>query len=550
MEPQTEVDDEPLIRVMALHALAYCERLFYLEEVEEIRVADERVFAGRALHAEIADEGTQENRAFELASTRLGIRGRVDAVRYRDGSWIPYEHKRGRAARGPDGAPQAWPSDRLQVAAYGMLLEEHLGQPVYEGRIRYHADNVTVRVSLDEETRSMVRQALERARLLRSSTRRPPVTTNERLCLRCSLAPVCLPEEERLAENREWEPIRLLPASRDRLVLHVTHPNAKIGRAGNRLVVHEEDSERSYPIHRLGSVLIHGFAQMTTQALRLCADHCVPVHWITQGGRYVAGLQVGAGPVQRRLRQYEALTSREFRMALARRLVQAKIEGQIRYVLRATRGTARSPAVSAAIAGMRTALRSASRAAQEDELRGAEGLAGRHYFHALSHLIPADEAESMRPAGRSRRPPRDRFNAALSFGYALLYSRILATVLAVGIEPAIGFYHRPRSAAHPLVLDLMELFRVPVWDMALIGSINRRQWDPDGDFDIAGDQVWLTDSGRRKAIELFERRLQERWKHPVVGYSLSYERTIELEVRLLEKEWSGAPGLFAQSRLR
>ena len=30
--------DTPLIRVMALHAMAYCERLFYLEEVEEIRV--------------------------------------------------------------------------------------------------------------------------------------------------------------------------------------------------------------------------------------------------------------------------------------------------------------------------------------------------------------------------------------------------------------------------------------------------------------------------------------------------------------------------------
>jgi CRISPR-associated protein Cas1 len=26
----------PLIRAMAIHALAYCERLFYLEEVEEI----------------------------------------------------------------------------------------------------------------------------------------------------------------------------------------------------------------------------------------------------------------------------------------------------------------------------------------------------------------------------------------------------------------------------------------------------------------------------------------------------------------------------------
>ena len=37
------MDAEPTIRVMALHALAYCERLFYLEEVEEIRIADDAV---------------------------------------------------------------------------------------------------------------------------------------------------------------------------------------------------------------------------------------------------------------------------------------------------------------------------------------------------------------------------------------------------------------------------------------------------------------------------------------------------------------------------
>jgi len=50
-------DDEthnPLVRVMALHALEYCERLYYLEEVEEIRIADDAVFAGRRLHEEIS----------------------------------------------------------------------------------------------------------------------------------------------------------------------------------------------------------------------------------------------------------------------------------------------------------------------------------------------------------------------------------------------------------------------------------------------------------------------------------------------------------------
>jgi CRISPR-associated protein Cas1 len=43
----TETSPDPFIRVMALHALAYCERLFYLEEVEEIRIADEAVYTGR-----------------------------------------------------------------------------------------------------------------------------------------------------------------------------------------------------------------------------------------------------------------------------------------------------------------------------------------------------------------------------------------------------------------------------------------------------------------------------------------------------------------------
>jgi len=119
----------------------------------------------------------------------------------------------------------------------------------------------------------------------------------------------------------------------------------------------------------------------------------------------------------------------------------------------------------------------------------------------------------------------------------------------VGLDPSLGFYHAPRSAAYPLALDLMELFRVPLWDMPLIASINRRQWAT-GDFSITRARVWLSESGRRKAVQIFEARLQESWKHPVLGYSLSYARAIELEIRLLEKEWSGSPGLFARARLR
>jgi CRISPR-associated protein Cas1 len=134
-------------------------------------------------------------------------------------------------------------------------------------------------------------------------------------------------------------------------------------------------------------------------------------------------------------------------------------------------------------------------------------------------------------------------------GYALLYKDCVAAILAVGLDPAFGFFHTPRSTAYPLALDLMELFRLILWDIPLIGSVNRKQWQKD-DFDITPGQVWLNPDGRRKAIRVYETRKQEKWKHPVLDYSLSYARTLELEARLLEKEWMQNPGLFAQLRLR
>jgi CRISP-associated protein Cas1 len=543
------MDSEPLIRVMALHALMYCERLFYLEEVEEIRVADASVYAGRRLHEELAaDEG--EIVSLVLESEKLGLKGKVDCLRRRNGQLIPYEHKRGRSRKGEDGA-EAWPSDRLQVYAYTMLLEEHTGTAIEEARIRYHGDNMTVRVPVDEAAREKVHWAVQRVRELRQSVQRPPVTDNERLCLRCSLAPVCLPEEERLARDRDWVPVRLFPKDKERQTIHVIDHGARVTRAGDTLaIVRTDKSKETLPIREVGELVLHGSAQITTQAIHLCAHQEVGVHWMSGGGRYVGSIAAGASPVQRRIRQYEALREPGFFFKLAKKLASARSASQLGFLLRASREKGRGSEIDDALRGIRTALRSMNQVQGIDSLRGYEGEAGRLYFSALPTLLRDDLDERLRFNGRNRRPPRDCFNALLSFGYALLYRDVMQAILAVGLEPAFGFFHTPRSAAHPLALDLMELFRVPLWDMPLVASMNRQQWSPDEDFTYAGVQVWLSERGRQKAIEVYERRKEDQWKHPVTGYSLSYARLIELECRLLEKEWTGEPGLFARMRLR
>lgn len=545
---------EPLLRVMSLHALTYCERLFYLEEVEEIRLADAAVFAGRALHEEM-QQREQESGQWQnelLTSQQFGLIGKLDYLRRRNGQLIPYELKRGRAQRNNTLAT-AWETDTIQLGAYAVLLEEHTGETILEGRIHYHRDNVTVRVPIDDELRGKVLMAVARARLLRESTQRPPVTDNDKLCLRCSLAPVCLPEEERLAADEDWEPVRLFPMERETRTVHVLEPYARIGRAGETLKIEiKGQSTRTIPLHEIHALVLHGSPQMTTQALQTCARNGIGLHWISGGGYYTAGLWAGAGHVQKRIRQYTALTDEKICLELCRRLVRAKVESALRYLLRVTRGKERSeiPEFEASLQQMRACLKQISKADSPDSIRGYEGMAGRAYFAVLPALLRPEVPDSLRLAGRNRRPPKDRFNALLSFGYTLLYQAMLQAVMIVGLDPALGFFHRPRSSAYPLVLDLIELFRLSVWDITVLGSINRLQWDEQADFAVTSEKVWLSDAGRRKAITLFEKRLDEVWKHPVVDYSLSYARLMELEVRLLEKEWTGQAGLFAKMRLK
>jgi CRISPR-associated protein Cas1 len=542
----------PPVRVMALHALGYCQRLFYLEEVEAIRVADASVFAGRELHAGLEADEEGEAVSIELTSEALGLTGKVDCLKRRDGSYVPYEHKRGKPARADDGTAEAWPSDRLQVIAYAVLLEEAFGRAIAEGRIRYHAANVTVRVPIDEQASADLQEAITTARRLRESVERPPIAENERLCARCSLAPVCLPEEVRQERDPERDPVRLFPPDRDGSTLHVVSQGAHIGRSGESIVIKPRDGpESKHPSRGVDTLLLHGFAQVSTQALRLCVEHGIGIHWLTTTGYHTASVTPTAGQVQRRIRQYRALTDEATCLRLARALVLAKVESQHRYLLRATRGgDVVRQHLMPHLAALQDALKHAAAAGDRDSLRGHEGTAAVQYFHGLRAILGEQVSESLRSASRNRRPPLDRFNALLSYGYGLLHTAVMRAVLAVGLEPALGFFHTPRSAAYPLVLDLMELFRVPLWDLVLIGSLNRGQWDPDADFAVSRAKVWLSETGRKKAIELFESRLQEAWKHPVLNYSLSYARTIELEARLLEKEWTGEPGLFARSRLR
>jgi CRISP-associated protein Cas1 len=188
------------------------------------------------------------------------------------------------------------------------------------------------------------------------------------------------------------------------------------------------------------------------------------------------------------------------------------------------------------------ARRSADSATTLTALLGIEGDAAATYFRAFAGLIkqPADKQDQsgelapFRFDARNRRPPTDPVNAMLSLASAMLARHLTITLTSVGLDPYRGFYHAPRYGRPALALDIMEPFRSIIADSVVLSAINTGEVGPN-DFVVAVTGTALTQSGRRRFVEAFERRLSQETTHPVFGYQVSMRRMLLVQARLLSR---------------
>jgi CRISP-associated protein Cas1 len=102
-------------------------------------------------------------------------------------------------------------------------------------------------------------------------------------------------------------------------------------------------------------------------------------------------------------------------------------------------------------------------------LMGLEGTGGRIYWGQIGLMLP----EELGFEGRRHQGPEDAVNAALNYGYGVLYAHVWGAVMNAGLEPFAGFLHVDRSGKPSLVLDLVEEFRQPVVDRAILTWLNK-----------------------------------------------------------------------------
>lgn len=265
------------------------------------------------------------------------------------------------------------------------------------------------------------------------------------------------------------------------------------------------------PIMHLQQVIIvdTGVA-ISSDVVQACAEEGIPIHFMSAGGRSLAGLYSAGltGTVLTRRAQLGAFED-ERGLALALAFVKGKLENQralIRYIGKYRKET--DPALFeeltlvAAELGDHLAEAEALKARQiaevRDQLLSVEGRAASHYWGAIKRVIP----QELHWPGRETRGATDPFNASLNYGYGVLYAKVEQALILAGLDPYGGFLHADRPGKPSLVLDLIEEFRQTVVDRTLIGLVNRG-------FAIEHEATGLLDQATRKRIaEKVKERLE------------------------------------------
>jgi CRISPR-associated protein Cas1 len=613
--PSRQENEPQQIPARMLNEFVYCQRLFYYEFVEGVFVESVDTLRGDAIHkrvdsgngalpaakkktkkttqdepaaaidatskepeAQNAEPETIHSRSVQMGSERLGVVAKMDLVEsktekedlFTASEVCPVDYKAGAPKEGEE-ANELWDTDKMQLGLQALILRDN-GYICNEGVIYYRATKQRVRLPITHELENWILQNLAEAKRVITGPIPAPLVHSPK-CVRCSLAPVCLPDETRMlaqartaidlsvgeatdmledSKSAMGEPPRRLIAARDDTrPLYLNTQGYRVGCKDEVLTVKEKDRVvEEVRMRDLSHVALFGNIQISTQAIQSLCEQEIPVTYFSMGGWFY-GITRGHAlkNVFLRMEQFRFARDETVCLSLARQFVHGKIRNHRTLLMR---NHLEPP--EPIILKLKRASEDALAAVSIAELLGIEGAAASQYFQQFNGMVKVedDDLPDLEMSGknakqlafnfnftnRNRRPPTDPVNAMLSLAYSMLAKDCTLAALAVGFDPYIGFYHQPRFGRPALGLDLMEEMRPLVAESTVLSCINNRVVT-EKDFVRAGQAVNLTAPGRKRFFQMYEQRMSSLITHPLFDYKVSYRRALELQARLLAKTLTG-----------
>jgi CRISP-associated protein Cas1 len=251
-------------------------------------------------------------------------------------------------------------------------------------------------------------------------------------------------------------------------------------------------------------ILIFGKSQVTTQVIRTCLWRNIPIVYLSRLG-YCYGRILPIERGYRQLARYQQQLGFVDRLLVAREIVKGKIKNS-RVILQRQRRRLNSDTIAAAIQNLEYLIQKVEQADSIDKLMGYEGAAAVTYFSGFGESLTNPNFVFL---ARSRQPPGNQVNALLSFGYQVLWNHLLALIEIQGLDPHQACLHQGSERHAALASDLVEEFRAPIVDSLVLWLVNSKAIDAEEDFEHHNGGCYLNNSGRKKYLGAFLRRMEE-----------------------------------------
>ena len=310
--------------------------------------------------------------------------------------------------------------------------------------------------------------------------------------------------------------------------------SGELKRRQNTLFFETKDGRKYIPIQDTQEIMVFGEVTINKKLLDFISQNGIPMHFFNYYGYYSGTFypreHLNSGHMI--LMQAQHYMDQEKRMDVAREFVRGAIANILKVLQYYSR---REVELSDVMDNIKALEEKLGTAQDTDQLMGLEGNVREYYYKAFDRIT--NDAEFAFES-RTRRPPRNRINALISFGNSMVYTAALSEIYKTHLDPRIGFLHTANFRRFSLNLDVAEIFKPIIADRLIFTLINKKMISPK-DFEEGTDGVALKEKGKNTYLQQFDERMKSTVKYPSLNREVSYRGLIRLELYKIEKHLLG-----------
>jgi CRISPR-associated protein Cas1 len=296
----------------------------------------------------------------------------------------------------------------------------------------------------------------------------------------------------------------------------------------------QDGTYRYLPVEQIREMHLFGEVTLNKEVLEFFTQKSILLHFYNRYGYYVGSFypreHYNSGCLL--LKQAEHYLQTQKRNFLARQFVWGLAQNILRVLDYYRR---RKVAVETSMARIEAFALELQKHDTPEEFMAIEGKIWETYYHSFDAIL---EDEDFAMEKRTKRPPKNRLNALVSFGNSLLYTAILSEIYQTHLDPRIGFLHATNFRRFSLNLDVAEIFKPIIVSRIIFLLLNKGMLGPE-DFSEHLGGLYLKENGRKVFIEKFEEKMKSTVSYKKIGREVSYRRLIRLELYKLEKHLLG-----------